>query len=70
MRQGEEDGVAYHFVNMQEFESMIERKEFIEHAMFSGNRYGTSIKAVDDVATTGKRCILDIDSQVYTTAQK
>ncbi|CAG7853900.1 Guanylate kinase; AltName: Full=GMP kinase [Serendipita indica DSM 11827] len=62
-REGEEDGVAYHFVSMQEFESMIERKEFIEHAMFSGNRYGTSIKAVDDVATTGKRCILDIDSQ-------
>lgn len=37
---------------------------FIEHAEFSKNLYGTSIQAVKDVATQGKRCILDIDSQV------
>lgn len=36
---------------------------FIEHAEFSKNLYGTSIQAVKDVATQGKRCILDIDSQ-------
>ncbi|KAG8779416.1 hypothetical protein FRC15_010202 [Serendipita sp. 397] len=63
-REGEEDGVAYHFVTMEEFDRMIDRKEFIEFATFSGNKYGTSIKAVEDVATTGKKCILDIDSQV------
>ncbi|KAG8864414.1 hypothetical protein FRC20_010228 [Serendipita sp. 405] len=62
-REGEEDGVAYHFVTMEEFDRMIDRKEFIEFATFSGNKYGTSIKAVEDVATTGKKCILDIDSQ-------
>ncbi|KAG8818497.1 hypothetical protein FRC17_010812 [Serendipita sp. 399] len=62
-REGEENGVAYHFVTMDEFDSMIERKEFIEFATFSGNKYGTSIKAVEDVAGTGKKCILDIDSQ-------
>jgi guanylate kinase len=43
---------------------MIQRRKFIEHATFSGNLYGTSIQAVEDVSVTGKRCILDIDSQV------
>lgn len=66
-RPGEENGKAYHFVTRDEFEHMIENKEFIEHASFSGNLYGTSIRAVEDVATTGKRCILDIDSQVSAT---
>lgn len=36
---------------------------FIEHAEFSKNLYGTSIQAVKDVATQGRQCILDIDSQ-------
>jgi guanylate kinase len=63
-RPGEEHGKAYHFVDKSEFQRMIENKEFLEHATFSGNMYGTSLRAVDDVATTGKRCILDIDSQV------
>ena len=63
-RRGEEHGKAYHFVDKSEFQRMVENKEFLEHATFSGNMYGTSIRAVDDVATTGKRCILDIDSQV------
>lgn len=39
------------------------QKAFIEHAQFSGNYYGTSSQAVKDVGATGKRCILDIDSQ-------
>jgi guanylate kinase len=41
-----------------------QQNAFIEHAEFSKNMYGTSIQAVKDVATQGKRCILDIDSQV------
>lgn len=43
---------------------MIEQGAFIEHAEFSGNRYGTSAKAVKDFEGSGKRCILDIDTQV------
>lgn len=42
---------------------MIQRGEFIENAQFSGNRYGTSVKAVKDVADQSRRCILDIDTQ-------
>lgn len=63
-RVGEEPGKAYHFAERSEFEEMIRQNKFIEHAVFSGNLYGTSIQAVDDVRATGKRCILDIDSQV------
>jgi len=41
----------------------VDQGAFIEHAQFSGNFYGTSVKAVGDVAKQGRRCILDIDSQ-------
>lgn len=43
---------------------MIKNDEFIEHAVFSGNHYGTSLKAMEEVVRTGKRPILDIDTQV------
>jgi len=42
---------------------LISEGAFIEYAQFSGNFYGTSFQTVQDVATTGKRCILDIDAQ-------
>ena len=37
---------------------------FIEHAQFGGNYYGTSTKAVKDVAEKGRVCILDIELEV------
>ncbi|VDK62433.1 unnamed protein product [Cylicostephanus goldi] len=42
---------------------MIENGEFLEHASFGGNTYGTSKKAVKDVECTGKICVLDIELQ-------
>ena len=62
-RDGEKNGTDYHFVTKEEFQKEIEGKKFVEWAQFSGNYYGTSIKAVEDVASTGKTCILDIDMQ-------
>ncbi|PVF93819.1 putative GUK1-guanylate kinase [Serendipita vermifera] len=62
-RAGEEDGVAYHFTDTNTFQNMVGQGKFIEHAVFSGKMYGTTFKAVEDVAQTGKRCILDIDAQ-------
>ena len=35
------EGVTYYFKTMEEFEAMIGRDEFLEHAVYSGNRYGT-----------------------------
>ncbi|KAI9142460.1 guanylate kinase, partial [Paraphysoderma sedebokerense] len=62
-RPGEIDGVNYHYVNEEEFLNLVSANAFIEHAQFSGNRYGTSIKAVRDVMDSGKICVLDIDMQ-------
>ena len=45
-RQGEEDGVSYHFVGDAEFDKMIEDGQFIEWANIFGKRYGTAFKSV------------------------
>lgn len=62
-RPGEKDGVHYHFTNKEDMLVAINRGEFIESAVFSGNTYGTSKKAVEDVRRTGRTCVLDIDVQ-------
>jgi guanylate kinase len=62
-RPGEVNGVNYHFTTQDHFVQMIENDEFVENAIFSGNRYGTSVKAIKDVAEKNRRCILDIDTQ-------
>jgi len=63
-RPGERDGKEYHFTTIDDFKRLIAEGAFIEHAQFSGNFYGTSFQTVQDVAATGKRSILDIDTQV------
>ncbi|KAF8418532.1 guanylate kinase [Tirmania nivea] len=62
-RQGEVDGVHYHFVSKESFLNLISKNAFIEHAQFSSNYYGTSKKAVEDVAGKGRVCILDIEME-------
>ncbi|XP_070570331.1 guanylate kinase-like isoform X2 [Ptychodera flava] len=62
-RPGEEDGKDYHFTTRDEMEAAIDRGEFVETAEYSGNLYGTSKKAVEDVLEQKKICILDIDMQ-------
>lgn len=62
-RPGEVHGKDYNFVTETSFKQMIDKKEFIEWAQFSGNFYGTTIASVKQVTSDGKRCILDIDMQ-------
>ena len=62
-RTGETDGIDYHFINFSEFQRKIKNKEFIETTEFSGNWYGTSFEAVENVGKLGKCCILDLDIQ-------
>jgi guanylate kinase len=40
-RPGEADGRDYHFLSEEEFEKRLLRNEFLEHAMYAGNHYGT-----------------------------
>ena len=63
MREGEQNGVNYHFVSRDEFEAMIARGDFLEHADVFGNYYGTSQVWVRETLATGQDVILEIDWQ-------
>lgn len=63
MREGEQDGVNYHFVSRGEFEDMIARGDFLEHADVFGNYYGTSQVWVRETLAKGEDVILEIDWQ-------
>lgn len=60
-RPGEKDGLAYHFISKSDMLKKIAQGDFLEHAVFSDNMYGTSRQTVQDVKDSGKICILDID---------
>lgn len=62
-RQGEEDGVHYHFISVERFQEMIESDAFLEYAEYVGNFYGTPKKFVDKAMELGKDVILDIEVQ-------
>ncbi|XP_034038777.1 guanylate kinase [Thalassophryne amazonica] len=62
-RPGEVDGKDYHFVTREVMQAGIDNSDFIESAVFSGNMYGTSKAAVQDVQSKNLICILDIDMQ-------
>ena len=40
-REGEIDGVHYHFIDEERFDKMLAEKAFLEHATVHGHRYGT-----------------------------
>lgn len=62
-RPGEQHGVHYYFVTPAEFEAMVKRRAFLEHAEVFGNRYGTARAAVENLVAQGKRVVFDIDWQ-------
>lgn len=62
-REGEVDGVNYHFVDTDKFEAMVEAGEFFEYATVFGNMYGTSRQHIEEQLLKGKDVILEIDWQ-------
>jgi guanylate kinase len=62
-REGEREGVEYHFVDEASFARMREAGEFLESARVYGHSYGTSRKAVERVLACGEDVLLDIDVQ-------
>jgi len=63
IREGEKDGVEYHFIDKEEFKKDIENDCFLEYAVVHGNYYGTSIKPVKKALSEGKLVLFDIDVQ-------
>ena len=63
MREGEVEGIDYHFVAKEEFIKDIEDDNFLEYATVHGNYYGTSLKPVRKALSKGKLVVFDIDVQ-------
>ncbi len=64
-REGEQEGVDYHFVTKEEFINGIEDGEFLEWAEVHGNFYGTSKSVVEKLLAQGKLILFDIDVQGF-----
>jgi len=62
-RPGEENGVHYHFVSVDEFKALIEKNDFFEWAQVFDNYYGTSKQAIESQLEAGIDVFLDIDWQ-------
>jgi guanylate kinase len=63
VRGDEQDGREYFFVSRAEFEEMIAKDEFLEHANVFGNYYGTARRFLREAREEGKDLLLDIDVQ-------
>ncbi len=57
------EGVTYFFKTVEEFQVMLSRGEFLEHACYSGNFYGTPAQPVEDMLRAGLDVVLEIDVQ-------
>jgi guanylate kinase len=62
-RPGEVDGREYHFLSPEEFRRRLEAGEFIEHAGYSGNHYGTLREEVERRLAAGRSVVLEIEVQ-------
>lgn len=62
-RDGEINGVNYHFKTIQEFYQMIQSGEFLEYAEVHGKMYGTPLQEVNKIKGLGKDALLEIDVQ-------
>jgi len=62
-RPGEQDGVDYHFLTPEEFDRHVDAGEFVEHATYSGNRYGTLRSELDRRLRAGAGVVLEIEVQ-------
>lgn len=62
-REGEVDGRDYYFLDSQEFDRRAREAEFLEHASYGGNRYGTLRSEVERRLAEGRSVVLEIEVQ-------
>ena len=62
-RTNESDGRDYRFIDLTEFNLMVNREQFLEHAKVFGNYYGTPRMPVENTLADGRDVLFDIDWQ-------
>ena len=62
-RPGESAGVDYHFMTPAQFDEHVRAGDFLEHATYSGNRYGTLREEVRRRLDAGRSVVLEIELQ-------
>jgi guanylate kinase len=62
-RPGEQDGVDYHFLSDAEFDQRVDDGAFVEHAAYSGRRYGTLRRELERRTAAGHPVVLEIELQ-------
>lgn len=60
-REGEEEGVQYHFITREQFEAKIQKQEFYEYDVHHNNYYGTSRRLMNEKIQSGKIIVKDIE---------
>lgn len=63
MRQGEVDGVSYHFVTREIFEEKISKQDFLEWALVHGEYKGTDKRVIEETLASGTDLLFDLDVQ-------
>ena len=59
------DGKHYHFLTMEQFDEMIENGQFLEYAVYAGNKYGTPLPPIIEKTNQGIDVILEIEVQGF-----
>jgi guanylate kinase len=60
-RNGERDGVDYHFLTREAFLRRVEAGEFLEWATYGGNLYGTLRQEIERIFARGRTAVLDVE---------
>jgi guanylate kinase len=60
-REGEKEGIDYHFIKKSEFEKLIDENKLVEYAEYCGSLYGTPVEPIKEAVKNGKIFILAID---------
>lgn len=60
-REGEKDGVNYHFITRERFEELLRAGEVLEHTEYNGNYYGTLRSEAEKIIGEGRDLILEIE---------
>lgn len=62
MRDGEEDGVHYHFDTIEQMEEDIFSGRYLEFGEYEGALYGTKLDSVREIIASGRICVLDCNA--------